>query len=127
MICVEKKVLENLMQLFKINGLTNGCIFLGSIKNKDYYGKKFKKIKDVLELPSDYDLYLFRHTAATNIMDSYGDIYLTQKILGHSNIKTTEGHYVIDNVQQTEKIAKFLFNKHKQCTKPGEGKFIMHG
>ncbi len=42
-ITVDKELLNSLMQLLKSNGLTNGCIFIGSIQHKDFYGKKFRE------------------------------------------------------------------------------------
>ncbi|MGL4393670.1 MAG: tyrosine-type recombinase/integrase [Brevinema sp.] len=64
-----------------------------------------------MDLPSHYILYLFRHTAATTIVEETGDIYLAQKLLGHANIKTTSDHYVIVNPKQTEKASSCLLKK----------------
>ncbi len=35
-------------------------------------------------------LYTLRHTAATNMLEASGDIYLSSKLLGHESVKTTQ-------------------------------------
>ncbi len=112
-ISVDKSLLNSLTQLLKTSGLDNGCVFLGSIKHKDFYCKKFKKIREELNLPKHYTLYLFRHTAATNIIESTNNIYLAQKLLGHTDIKTTSNHYAVYNPQHPKTATDKLLNSIK--------------
>ena len=112
-ITVDKELLNSLMQILKSNGLTNGCIFIGSIQHKDFYGKKLKRLREELDLPEYYILYLLRHTSATNVLEGTGNIYLAQKLLGHDNIKTTSQYYIASNPKQTQKATEYLWNNLK--------------
>lgn len=51
--------------------------------------------------------HTLRHTFATNILRNGGDIRFIQKLLGHSNISTTEIYTHIDNEAMRE-----MFKKH---------------
>ncbi|MGL4389247.1 MAG: tyrosine-type recombinase/integrase [Brevinema sp.] len=46
-IALNKIFLDELMGLVKYNELDNGCLFLGSIKNKEFYSKKFKAMRNL--------------------------------------------------------------------------------
>lgn len=103
-IALNQQFLDELMGLVKFNGLDNGCLFLGSLRNKEFYSKKFKAMRDELNLDSRYTLYLFRHTAGTKALESSQNIYLVQEFLGHEDIRTTSKYYMLDNPERTRKI-----------------------
>lgn len=72
----------------------NGYLFFGSSRNMEYYSKKFVKLKKRLELNLKYNLYTFRHTFATRLLNSTGDLELVSKALGHSDVSITAKHYI---------------------------------
>lgn len=107
-VSLNKTFLNELMQLIKLNGLTNGCLFLGSIKHKEFYSKKFKEMRKELQLPEHYTLYLFRHTAGTKALDFSQNIHLVQEFLGHEDIRTTQKYYMLDNPKRTRSLHDML-------------------
>ncbi len=68
-------------------------IFEGFDKQTEFYSKKYRRIKIAMGLGIDYNLYTFRHTFATNLLNKTSDIHLVSKALGHSNIMITSKHY----------------------------------
>jgi integrase len=50
---------------------------------------RFKSLCRRAGLEEHFKLHSLRHTFATNVYQKSGDIYATQKLLGHSDIKTT--------------------------------------
>ena len=68
-------------------------IFEGFGKHIEFYSKKFRRIKIAMGLSTEYTLYTFRHTFATNLLNKTSDIHLVSKALGHSNIMITSKHY----------------------------------
>jgi integrase len=62
--------------------------------NKDYFTKLWERLKqDMLELKlikNNQTIYSFRHTAAVSLYRRKKDIYLLQKLLGHSSIGVTQ-------------------------------------
>ena len=68
-------------------------IFEGFDKQIEFYSKKFREIKVAMGLNTEYTLYTFRHTFATNLLNKTSDIHLVSKALGHSNIMITSKHY----------------------------------
>ena len=109
-IALNKKFLDELMGLVKFNELTNGCLFVGSIKNKEFYSKKFKAMREDLNLDERYTLYLFRHTAGTKALESSQNIHLVQEFLGHEDIRTTSKYYMLDNPERTRPLHDELVN-----------------
>ncbi len=110
-IALNKQFIDELMGLVRFNGLDNGCLFVGSIKNKEFYSKKFKSMRDELNLDSRYTLYLFRHTAGTKALEHSQNIHLVQEFLGHEDIRTTSKYYMLDNPERTRKLHDDLVNE----------------
>jgi hypothetical protein len=54
--------------------------------------KRFKKLREAAGIPADLVLYSARHTFATDLLDSTGNIKLVAETLGHASIETT-GRY----------------------------------
>ncbi len=69
-------------------------IFSGHNKQKEYYSKKFRDLRDILNMNSEYCLYAFRHTFGTRMLNKTKDIHLVSKLLGHSDISITAKHYI---------------------------------
>lgn len=69
-------------------------MFHGYDKNDTHYSRKFKKLKDELELNQEYCLYAFRHSFGTRMLNKTKDIHLVSKLLGHSDISITARHYI---------------------------------
>jgi integrase/recombinase XerC len=52
--------------------------------------KQFKACLKQANLPSHYSIHCLRHTYATNLLKSSGNLKLVKNQLGHSSIRTTE-------------------------------------
>lgn len=74
-------------------------VFRGYGRQIEFYGKKFKKVRLAMGLNTEYNLYTFRHTFATNLLNKTNDIHLVSKALGHSNIMITSKHYANRSTQ----------------------------
>ncbi len=83
---------DKLLEKFK--NLESDYIFDRHNKQKEYYAKKFRELRDKLELNKEYCLYAFRHTFGTRILNKTKDIHLVSKLLGHSDISITAKHYI---------------------------------
>ena len=110
-LALNEMFLKELFNIIKFNELDNGCLFIGSLKNKTFYGRKFKEMRDELGLNADYTLYLFRHTAGTLALESSQNIHLVQEFLGHESIKTTSQYYMLDNPEHTRPLHDELVSK----------------
>ncbi len=104
---INPKYLKELESISKANGLDNGCIFYGSLRNKEFYGKEFKKMREELNLNPKYTRYTFRHTAGNRAYDLTGDIHLVADFLGHQDIRTTQG-YISSRPQRKQVITDEL-------------------
>ncbi|MDK2818734.1 MAG: site-specific integrase [Spirochaetota bacterium] len=83
---------DELLTIF--DRIQNNYIFIGCDKNDTHYSRKFKKLKDELELNKEYCLYAFRHSFGTRMLNKTKDIHLVSKLLGHSDISITAKHYI---------------------------------
>ena len=63
-------------------------------KNKAFYARIFKKLRDDLDMNKEYCLYAFRHSFGTRMLNKTKDIHLVSKLLGHSDISITAKHYI---------------------------------
>lgn len=100
--------LDELMGLVKFNGRSDGYLFFGQGKQKEFYAKKFKAMKENLSLNPEYSLYLFRHTAGTKALSQTQNIHLVKELLGHDNISTTDKYYMLDNPEHTRPVTDKL-------------------
>ncbi|MGL4561602.1 MAG: tyrosine-type recombinase/integrase, partial [Brevinema sp.] len=82
-------------------------MFLGYDKQKEYYAKIFRTLRDRLGMNRGYCLYAFRHSFGTRILNKTKDIHLVSKLLGHSDISITAKHYIN---RSDEEIQKKLIN-----------------
>ena len=85
-------------------------IFDGFGKHIEFYSKKFRRIKIAMGLGIDYNLYTFRHTFATNLLNMTSDIHLVSKALGHSNIMITSKHYANRSNKDIHDKVSILWN-----------------
>ncbi|MGL5955816.1 MAG: tyrosine-type recombinase/integrase [Brevinema sp.] len=83
---------DELLELYKV--IDNEYIFNGYSKQKEYYAKKFRDLRESLNMNKEYCLYAFRHSFGTRMLDKTKDIHLVSKLLGHSNISITAKHYI---------------------------------
>lgn len=107
-VAFDKEFLDELMGVMKFNELTNGCLFLGSIRSNEFYAKKFREMKRELNLNEDYTLYSFRRTAGTKCMEFAQNIHLVAEFLGHEDIRHTKQSYILDNPERTRPLHNHL-------------------
>lgn len=65
----------------------------GERYTKSYISKKFKRILRSCGLPEKFHFHCLRHTFATGLAKQGIGIHWIQKLMGHSNIKTTEKYF----------------------------------
>lgn len=85
-------------------------VFIGNDKNKEFYSKKFKKLKIDLNLNKLYTLYTVRHTSITNLMNSINDIEFVAKQAGN-NPEIALKHYVNRNITHYQELIEKAFSK----------------
>ncbi|MGL5721920.1 MAG: tyrosine-type recombinase/integrase [Brevinema sp.] len=95
--------------LEKIQTLKTEYIFEGYDRQKEYYAKKFRDLRDELGMNKEYCLYAFRHSFGTRMLNKTKDIHLVSKLLGHSDISITAKHYINRN---TDEIREKLLEAH---------------
>ncbi|MBR3731339.1 MAG: site-specific integrase [Spirochaetales bacterium] len=61
--------------------------------SREYYAKKFRRLKSRLGIKIPYTLYVVRHTAITNLMNKCHDVEFVARQAGNDP-KTTMKHYV---------------------------------
>lgn len=110
-----KEELEALLQYAKIGkDGQDGFIFEGGGRNPEYYGKKFKKLKEELGLNPRYTLYSFRHSAATKAA-SHGNLAQVQALLGHSSPKMTS-RYISTEPSALRPLTNALYGRDRKNT-----------
>jgi len=72
-------------------------------------GRKFKKLKDLLNLNSKFDLKTFRKTFATRLIESGMDGLFVSYLLGHKSTNITNKFYFKKNAE----IIKLKLNENK--------------
>lgn len=71
--------------------------------NPDQLSRNILKIKK--ELKMNFTAHTFRHTFITELAKNWADLYLIQKLAGHSNINTT-AHYLHSYDEQLSRTAE---------------------
>lgn len=69
------------------------CKSNGERYTKSYISRKFKRILRTCGLQEKFHFHCLRHTFATGLAKKGIGIHWIQKLLGHSNIKTTEKYF----------------------------------
>jgi integrase/recombinase XerD len=70
-------------------------LFSGQFSNRYSHRSCNEIIKKYIG--KDYHFHLLRHSSATSLLESGTDLRVIQKILGHSNVKTTEIYTHVSN------------------------------
>ena len=77
--------------------------------SQDMLSYRWRKVRAALgtENEEDFVMYAIRHTVATRLWESSGDIYMVQQWLGHEDISTTQIYTHISS-PQLDKAAQML-------------------
>ena len=103
--------LEILIKRFpqKIDGLENVFTMFGKVINQDRISQNFKKYVYAAKIDSKLNFHSLRHTFASWLVQSGVSIYVVSKLLGHTNVTTTEvySHLRSDDFKEAvQKIAR---------------------
>lgn len=109
-VSVPKTLLDKLIKLMKLNELKDGYIFHGATKQQHFYTRKFKELKDELNLNPLYELRMIRHTSISFVAKNFG-IAVAQQLAGYKNSKTTLDHYYIPDAENVEQATSELAKK----------------
>lgn len=95
----------NHIQLYISENNITDYIFQGRQYNKEYYSKKFRSIKYKTKINTKINLYTFRHTAVTDLMNKTNDIEFVAKQAGNTT-EVALKHYVNRNDQHYKDMMK---------------------
>ncbi|MGL4560925.1 MAG: hypothetical protein ACRCV0_01380 [Brevinema sp.] len=71
-VSVPKDLLDRLIHLMHLTESDEGYIFHGSMRDKAFYTRKFKLIKDKLELNPLYEMRMTKHTSISYVAQNFG-------------------------------------------------------
>lgn len=74
--------------------------------------KKFTAVRTAMGLSDEYVLYTARHTFGTEVMDQTGNAKLVMKVMGHSDLKTTN-RYVHP---ETDMLREMIDRRNSEVT-----------
>ncbi|MGL4560701.1 MAG: tyrosine-type recombinase/integrase [Brevinema sp.] len=109
-ISVPKSLLDKLIHLMKLNESKDGYIFYGAMRQKHFYTRKFKELKDELNLNPLYEMRMIRHTSISFVAKNFG-VAVAQQLAGHKNSRTTLDHYYIADAENVENATSELAKK----------------
>ena len=77
----------------------SGAMFVGRHGNRlgpRSVQKRLKRLSTIRELETDVNPHMLRHSFASHMLQSSGDLRAVQELLGHANISTTEVYTHLD-------------------------------
>ncbi len=87
-----------------------GVLFLGA-KGGAYDGRVFRKLlsdlRRALNLSETITPHAFRHSFATHLLESGGDLRMIQDLLGHSSLSTTQRYIKVDRERLVGEVNKY--------------------
>lgn len=81
----------------------------GERYTKSYISRKFKRILRSCGLPEKFHFHCLRHTFATGLAKQGIGIHWIQKLLGHSNILTTEKYFSVSMNDLKQAVSKINY------------------
>ena len=66
------------------------CRWDGEKRDKHFISRRFKKCLRKVDLGEGFSFHSLRHTFASHLVQKGVSLYIVSKLLGHSNLKTTE-------------------------------------
>ena len=95
----------------------------GKIKHS-MISKRFKKYLKTCELDKKgFSLHSVRHTTATHLLEAGASIRYVQELLGHEDIKTTQG-YARPSIENIKRIYKMYHPKENELYEEVTGEYL---
>ncbi len=84
----------------------------GKRLNPSIFQKEIRKIRSILLLPENVTPHTFRHSFATQLLDSMVDLRSIQELLGHESLTSTQKYTAVDS-DRLKKIINIYHPRNK--------------
>lgn len=92
------------------NELNSRDLFYYLKYQREYYNKYLKSLQSILKIETKLSSHIARHTYSDILQRTNKDVYLVSKILGHSNVNTTEKYLRSLRTKDLKDTSKELYD-----------------